>query len=164
MASQPRRNSVAVSVGKVKVGGDHPIVVQSMTNTDTADVQSTVNQVMALAQAGSELVHKSGETLTEIVGSVKRVTDIIAEISAASQEQSQGIDQVNRAVAQMDHVTQSTAAQTEQVSATAQSTTQDQSQVAAGTVPWDSPTPDGQANHHAPSNLGTPPRLRRFVQ
>src|SRR5271170_43401 len=56
MASQPRRRSVAVSVGKVKVGGDHPIVVQSMTNTDTADVASTVNQAMALAQAGSELV------------------------------------------------------------------------------------------------------------
>jgi len=62
MASQPRRRSVAVSVGKVKVGGDHPIVVQSMTNTDTADVQSTVNQVMALAQAGSELVRVTVNT------------------------------------------------------------------------------------------------------
>ena len=48
--------------------------------------------------------------------------------------------------------------------AASQSTTEDQSQVAAGTVPWDSPTPDVQVNHHAPSNLGTPPRLRRFVQ
>src|ERR1700730_11900659 len=62
MASQPRRRSVAVSVGKVKVGGDHPIVVQSMTNTDTADVASTVNQVMALAQAGSELVRVTVNT------------------------------------------------------------------------------------------------------
>jgi (E)-4-hydroxy-3-methylbut-2-enyl-diphosphate synthase len=62
MASQPRRHSVAVSVGKVKVGGDHPIVVQSMTNTDTADVASTVNQVMALAQAGSELVRVTVNT------------------------------------------------------------------------------------------------------
>jgi (E)-4-hydroxy-3-methylbut-2-enyl-diphosphate synthase len=53
---------VAVSVGKVKVGGDHPIVVQSMTNTDTADVASTVNQVMALAQAGSELVRVTVNT------------------------------------------------------------------------------------------------------
>ncbi|MGH7246517.1 MAG: flavodoxin-dependent (E)-4-hydroxy-3-methylbut-2-enyl-diphosphate synthase, partial [Pseudomonadota bacterium] len=51
-----RRRSVAVDVGGVKVGGDHPIVVQSMTNTDTGDVMSTVNQVMALANAGSELV------------------------------------------------------------------------------------------------------------
>ena len=62
MASQPRRRSVALSIGKVKVGGDHPIVVQSMTNTDTADVQSTVNQVMALAQAGSELVRVTVNT------------------------------------------------------------------------------------------------------
>ncbi|MGH9666687.1 MAG: flavodoxin-dependent (E)-4-hydroxy-3-methylbut-2-enyl-diphosphate synthase, partial [Bryobacteraceae bacterium] len=51
-----RRRSVAVDVGGVKVGGDHPIVVQSMTNTDTADVTATVNQVLALANAGSELV------------------------------------------------------------------------------------------------------------
>src|SRR6202162_635870 len=62
MASQTRRGSVAVSVGKIKVGGDHPIVVQSMTNTDTADTASTVNQVMALAQAGSELVRVTVNT------------------------------------------------------------------------------------------------------
>jgi (E)-4-hydroxy-3-methylbut-2-enyl-diphosphate synthase len=51
-----RRKSVAVDVGGVKVGGDAPIVVQSMTNTDTADVAATVAQVAALARAGSELV------------------------------------------------------------------------------------------------------------
>src|ERR1700675_4126606 len=62
MAAQPRRRSVAVSVGSVKVGGPNPIVVQSMTNTDTADVMSTVNQVMALAAAGSELVRVTVNT------------------------------------------------------------------------------------------------------
>src|ERR1043166_4512727 len=62
MPAQPRRRSVAVSVGSVKVGGSHPIVVQSMTNTDTADVMSTVNQVMALATAGSELVRVTVNT------------------------------------------------------------------------------------------------------
>jgi len=62
MAAQNRRQSVAVNVGKVKVGGGHPIVVQSMTNTDTADVASTVNQVMALANAGSELVRVTVNT------------------------------------------------------------------------------------------------------
>ncbi len=56
MAALPRRRSVAVRVGSVTMGGNHPIVVQSMTNTDTADVMSTVNQVMALATAGSEMV------------------------------------------------------------------------------------------------------------
>ncbi len=62
MAASPRRNSVSVNIGGVKVGGGNPIVVQSMTNTDTADVQSTVNQVMALAQAGSELVRVTVNT------------------------------------------------------------------------------------------------------
>jgi (E)-4-hydroxy-3-methylbut-2-enyl-diphosphate synthase len=56
MGALPRRRSVAVNVGGVLVGGHYPIVVQSMTNTDTADVMSTVNQVMALANSGSELV------------------------------------------------------------------------------------------------------------
>ena len=62
MAASTRRKTVAVSVGGVKVGGSNPIVVQSMTNTDTADVLSTVNQVMALAQAGSELVRVTVNT------------------------------------------------------------------------------------------------------
>src|ERR671924_42208 len=53
---QPRRQSVAVKVGNVTVGGGHPIVVQSMTNTDTADVDATVRQVADLANAGSEMV------------------------------------------------------------------------------------------------------------
>lgn len=52
----PRRDSVAVKVGNVTVGGGAPIVVQSMTNTDTADIDSTVKQVAALAAAGSEIV------------------------------------------------------------------------------------------------------------
>jgi (E)-4-hydroxy-3-methylbut-2-enyl-diphosphate synthase len=53
---------VPVRIGNVWVGGDHPVVVQSMTNTDTADVVSTVNQTMALAQAGSELVRVTVNT------------------------------------------------------------------------------------------------------
>jgi (E)-4-hydroxy-3-methylbut-2-enyl-diphosphate synthase len=55
-APLPRRRSVPVMVGNVQVGGDAPVVVQSMTNTDTADVAATTRQVKALARAGSELV------------------------------------------------------------------------------------------------------------
>src|SRR5579871_5818808 len=62
MAVQQRRVSVPVRIGNVTVGGKHPIVVQSMTNTDTADVVSTVNQTMALARAGSELVRVTVNT------------------------------------------------------------------------------------------------------
>lgn len=56
MASIQRRKSVTCTIGNVRVGSDAPVVVQSMTNTDTADVRSTVEQVAALARAGSELV------------------------------------------------------------------------------------------------------------
>src|SRR3954462_2951244 len=56
MASIQRRKSITCTIGNVRVGSDAPVVVQSMTNTDTADVASTVEQVTALARAGSELV------------------------------------------------------------------------------------------------------------
>src|SRR5215468_2733748 len=56
MASIQRRKSVTVKIGDVRVGGEAPVVVQSMTNTDTADAQATIQQVAQLAQAGSELV------------------------------------------------------------------------------------------------------------
>jgi (E)-4-hydroxy-3-methylbut-2-enyl-diphosphate synthase len=62
MAASTRRRSAQATIGTVKVGGSAPIVVQSMTNTDTADVMSTVNQTMALAAAGSELVRVTVNT------------------------------------------------------------------------------------------------------
>jgi (E)-4-hydroxy-3-methylbut-2-enyl-diphosphate synthase len=62
MAVKARRPAVVVDVGGVKVGGNHPIVVQSMTNTDTVDVPGSVNQVMALARTGSELVRVTVNT------------------------------------------------------------------------------------------------------
>ncbi len=62
MAVLPRRKSAVVNVGGVKVGGSHPVVVQSMTNTDTADSASTVNQIVELARAGSELVRVTVNT------------------------------------------------------------------------------------------------------
>src|SRR5712691_8530010 len=76
MAAQPRRRSVAVSVGPVKVGGTNPVVVQSMTNTDTADVMSTVNQVMALAKAGSELVRVTVNT-EDAAQAVPKIVDTL---------------------------------------------------------------------------------------
>ena len=57
-----RRQSIGVPVGNVTVGGDAPIVVQSMTNTDTADIPSTIEQVAQLAEAGSELVRITVDT------------------------------------------------------------------------------------------------------
>jgi len=76
MAANQRRRSVAVRIGSVEVGGPNPIVVQSMTNTDTADVQSTVNQVMALANAGSELVRVTVNT-EDAAAAVPKIVDTL---------------------------------------------------------------------------------------
>jgi methyl-accepting chemotaxis protein len=83
------------------------------------EIKGLIRESVQKVEDGSTLVSQSGQALDEIVRSVKRVTDIIAEIAAASQEQSQGIDQVNKAVGQMDQVVQSNAAQTEELSSTA---------------------------------------------
>src|SRR5450755_2139844 len=76
MAISPRRTAVTVNVGGVLVGSCHPIVVQSMTNTDTADVTGTVNQVMALAKAGSELVRVTVNT-DEAAAAVPKIVDTL---------------------------------------------------------------------------------------
>ncbi|AWM39068.1 Methyl-accepting chemotaxis protein II [Gemmata obscuriglobus] len=91
--------------------------------TAAKEIKSLINDSVKKVDAGTELVNKSGDTLAEIVISVKRVTDIVAEIAGASKEQSGGIEQVNKAVSQMDTVTQRNASQTEEMSATAQTLT-----------------------------------------
>src|SRR6185503_19287600 len=71
-----RRSTVTVTVGGVPVGSAHPIVVQSMTNTDTADVAATVEQVRALHQAGSELVRVTVNN----EAAAAAVPDIVAQV------------------------------------------------------------------------------------
>ena len=72
-----RRKTVAVDVGGVRIGGDAPVIVQSMTNTDTADVQSTCDQISLLAEAGSQLVritvnnHEAAQSVPEIVSRLR---------------------------------------------------------------------------------------------
>ncbi|HKQ19032.1 MAG TPA: flavodoxin-dependent (E)-4-hydroxy-3-methylbut-2-enyl-diphosphate synthase [Candidatus Eisenbacteria bacterium] len=78
MNGRPRRISTAVRVGSVTVGGGRPVVVQSMTNTDTADATGTASQVIALAEAGSELVRvtvNTPEAARAVPEIVKRVRD-----------------------------------------------------------------------------------------
>jgi methyl-accepting chemotaxis protein len=133
--------------------------------TAAKEIKGLIQDSVQKVQDGSELVNKSGQTLGEIVASVKKVTDIIGEISAASQEQSGGIDQVNKAVSQMDQVVQSNAAQTEELSSTAQSLTNQAQQLQAlvGKFKLDRSahavsrpaasvtySPGGKAHHQAP--------------
>ena len=89
--------------------------------TAAQEIKSLIDDSVGKVEAGSKLVADAGSTMDEVVRSVKRVTDIMAEISAASREQSSGIEQVNQAVAQMDRVTQQNAALVEQAAAAAES-------------------------------------------
>ena len=89
--------------------------------TAAKEIKGLINESIQRVTDGSELVDQSGKTLEEIVGSVKRVTDIIAEITAASQEQASGIDQVNKAIMQMDETTQQNAALVEEATSASQS-------------------------------------------
>jgi methyl-accepting chemotaxis protein len=84
------------------------------------EIKGLITDSVTKVEDGSGLVLKAGNTLTDIMTQVKKVADLIAEITAASQEQAQGIEQVNKAVVQMDTVTQQNAAQTEELSSTAQ--------------------------------------------
>src|SRR2546422_7901943 len=77
MNPHQRRQAVVVDVGGVKVGGTHPIVVQSMTNTDTADVDATAAQVRALHDAGSELVRVTVNN----EAAAEAVPDIVARVA-----------------------------------------------------------------------------------
>ncbi|MBA4382731.1 MAG: chemotaxis protein [Sideroxydans sp.] len=85
------------------------------------EIKGLIDDSVSKVNMGAELVDKAGLTMEEVVNSVKRVTDIMGEITAASSEQSQGIEQVNTAITQMDDVTQQNAALVEQAAAAAES-------------------------------------------
>ena len=97
------------------------------------EIKSLIDDSVEKVDAGSRLVGEAGSTMSEIVDSVKRVTDIMSEIAAASEEQSAGIEQVNQAIGQMDQVTQQNAALVEEAAAAAASM-QEQTRKLASTV------------------------------
>src|SRR6201999_4328706 len=88
--------------------------------TAAKEINELIQDSVKKVEDGSVLVTQSGQTLEKIVASVKKVSDIVAEIAAASREQSSGIEQVNRAVMQMDELTQQNAALVEQATAASQ--------------------------------------------
>ena len=85
------------------------------------EIKGLIVSSVEKVEGGSRLVADAGRTMTEIVGSVQRVSDIIGEISAAATEQSQGIGEVNTSVTQLDQMTQQNAALVEQSAAAAES-------------------------------------------
>jgi methyl-accepting chemotaxis protein len=97
------------------------------------EIKTLINDSVDKVAQGTDLADKAGQTMGEVVNSVKRVTDIMAEISAASVEQSSGIEQVNQAITQMDDVTQQNAALVEQAAAAAESL-EEQAQQLSGLI------------------------------
>jgi methyl-accepting chemotaxis protein-1 (serine sensor receptor) len=89
--------------------------------TAAKEIKALIEDSVDKVEAGGKLVDEAGHTMDEIVASVKRVTDIMGEIAAASAEQSSGIEQVNQAISQMDDVTQQNAALVEEAVAAAES-------------------------------------------
>jgi methyl-accepting chemotaxis protein-2 (aspartate sensor receptor) len=102
------------------VAGDVRNLAQR-SGTAAKHIKTLIGESVTRADAGTELADRAGKTMTEIVSSVKRVTDIMAQISSASIEQSTGIEQVNVAIARMDQMTQQNAALVEQAAAAAES-------------------------------------------
>jgi methyl-accepting chemotaxis protein len=88
--------------------------------TAAKEIKALIQDTVRKVDEGSNLVTQSGSTLEQLVVAVKKVTDIVSEIAAASGEQSAGIDQVNKAVMQLDELTQQNAALVEEASAASQ--------------------------------------------
>jgi hypothetical protein len=101
--------------------------------TPPEEIKSLITESVERVDAGSQLVNEAGQTMTDIVDQVHRVTDLIGEITSATLEQSNGIGQVNQAVTQLDRMTQQNAALVEQ-SAAAASSLRDQAEDLASAV------------------------------
>jgi len=128
------------------------------------EIKSLISASVERVEQGSALVDQAGTTMTEVVSSIKRVTDLMGEISAASTEQSQGVSQVGEAVTQMDKTTQQNAALVEEMAAAA-SSLQSQAQDLVETVAvFKLTAQDGQRSSvSAPAAVRAhPPKVSHF--
>ncbi|MEA9673098.1 methyl-accepting chemotaxis protein, partial [Xanthomonas campestris pv. raphani] len=117
---QPRTlNQAATQGGGTSVVASEVRTLAQRSTAAAKEIKNLIDDSVERVTEGSALVHTAGTTMAEIVSSVQRVTDIMGEISAASQEQSVGIEQVNTTVTQMDETTQQNAALVEEATAAA---------------------------------------------
>jgi methyl-accepting chemotaxis protein len=128
------------------------------------EIKGLIGNSVDQVNLGARLVREAGATMTDVVASVARVTDIMAEITSASQEQSVGIDQVNEAIAQMDQVTQQNAALVEQAAAAAGSLQEQAANLAAAAAGFKLNDDAGTAalsRPAAPQRTAPAPAVRR---
>jgi methyl-accepting chemotaxis protein len=126
------------------------------------EIKELISHSVEQTEAGSKLVEQAGATMEDIVESVKRVTDIMSEIAAASQEQHAGIEHVNQAISQMDQVTQQNAALVEEAAAAAESL-QDQAGNLAQVISAFK-LDGGQADAESSAAMSTPPLAARVTR
>ncbi len=124
------------------------------------DIKSLINDSVQKIESGNSLVNKSGETMKDIVDSIKRVNDIMSEIAAASNEQSVGIEEVSTAISQMDEMTQQNAALVEEAAAAAESM-QSQADQLTRNVAQFKLSNNQQSRSSAPQRLSLPPKDNR---
>ncbi|MBK9305841.1 MAG: MCP four helix bundle domain-containing protein [Nitrospira sp.] len=121
------------------------------------EITGLIQESLQSVTEGTELVNASGKTLEEVVHSVKRVTDIIAEISAASQEQAIGIDQVNKAIISMDQATQQNVGLVDQTTSSAQTMTEQAKDLLRQVDVFTVASSEHHPAHHTPIQQDTLP-------
>ena len=119
------------------------------------EIKSLIDDSVHKVEDGSKLVAQAGTTMEQVVSSVKHVTDVVGEISAASAEQSNGISQINQAITLMDEATQQNAALVEQAAAAAKSLL-DQAEMLEKSIDIFRLDNNGQGSHHRPKQASAP--------
>ncbi|MDD2546115.1 MAG: methyl-accepting chemotaxis protein [Burkholderiaceae bacterium] len=124
------------------------------------EIKSLITASVERVEQGTQLVDKAGVTMTEVVSSIRRVADIMGEISAASSEQSSGVSQVGEAVTQMDHATQQNAALVEEMAAAASSLNQQAQELVNAVAVFNLGQGHVSAARPAAPRMAAPPQYR----
>jgi methyl-accepting chemotaxis protein len=128
------------------------------------EIKGLIKDSVGKAQDGTKIAARAGETIREVVANVQRVTDLISDIATATGEQSQGLNEVNRAVSEMDETTQQNAALVEEAASAAEAMNQQAQTLADMVSRFRTGSDGGGRSHHRPSSptprVVRPPQLK----